>query len=61
MTQLINGQWQAGLGEQMQSLNPANQEIIWQGKSATIEQVEQAVMAARTAQFDWFMLGLMRV
>ncbi|GGI79020.1 succinylglutamate-semialdehyde dehydrogenase [Shewanella gelidii] len=57
MTQFINGQWQAGAGHSMTSSNPANQQVIWQGLTATNEQVQQAVMAAREAQFDWFMLG----
>ncbi|RLV58124.1 succinylglutamate-semialdehyde dehydrogenase [Parashewanella curva] len=57
MTQFINGQWVAGAGHEMTSTNPANQESIWNGVSATPEQVDTAVMAARKAQFDWFMLG----
>ncbi|MCH4294572.1 succinylglutamate-semialdehyde dehydrogenase [Shewanella sp. 3B26] len=57
MTQFINGQWLAGEGKQMQSNNPANGEVIWQGKAALPAQVDAAVMAARNAQFDWFMLG----
>ncbi|MBT1443827.1 succinylglutamate-semialdehyde dehydrogenase [Shewanella sp. JM162201] len=57
MTQFINGQWLAGEGKSMQSVNPANGEVIWQAKSATPIQVDAAVMAARAAQFDWFMLG----
>lgn len=57
MTQFINGQWMAGEGHAMTSINPANGESVWQGTSATAEQVELAVNAARSAQFDWFMLG----
>ncbi|QSX40239.1 succinylglutamate-semialdehyde dehydrogenase [Shewanella cyperi] len=57
MTQFIQGQWLAGEGKDMQSINPANGEVIWTGKSATPAQVDAAVMAARNAQFDWFMLG----
>ncbi|QYJ74768.1 succinylglutamate-semialdehyde dehydrogenase [Shewanella sp. FJAT-52076] len=57
MTQFINGQWLAGEGKEMQSKNPANGEVIWQGKAAVPAQVQAAVMAARDAQFDWFMLG----
>ncbi|WP_394205879.1 succinylglutamate-semialdehyde dehydrogenase [Shewanella waksmanii] len=58
MTQFINGQWVEGLGHDVTSTNPANQQQIWQGKTATPEQVASAVNAARDAQFDWFMLGL---
>ncbi|QSX36630.1 succinylglutamate-semialdehyde dehydrogenase [Shewanella sedimentimangrovi] len=57
MTQFIQGQWLAGEGKDMQSINPANGDVIWTGKSATPAQVDAAVMAARNAQFDWFMLG----
>ncbi|ABM01212.1 succinylglutamate-semialdehyde dehydrogenase [Shewanella amazonensis] len=57
MTQFINGQWLAGEGKEMQSKNPANGEVIWQGKAAVPAQVQAAVMAARDAQFEWFMLG----
>ncbi|WP_394130392.1 succinylglutamate-semialdehyde dehydrogenase [Shewanella maritima] len=57
MTQFIQGQWLAGQGHSVSSTNPANQQVIWQGNTATVEQVNQAVDAARKAQFDWFMLG----
>jgi len=57
MTQFIKGQWIAGLGHAVTSINPANNEIIWQGNTATSAQVSLAVEAAREAQFDWFMLG----
>ncbi|QYK09756.1 succinylglutamate-semialdehyde dehydrogenase [Shewanella mangrovisoli] len=57
MTHFIKGQWQAGKGHDVASSNPANGEIIWRGQTATAEQVNAAVDAAREAQFDWFMLG----
>ncbi|MCL1114527.1 MULTISPECIES: succinylglutamate-semialdehyde dehydrogenase [Shewanella] len=57
MTQYIQGQWLAGEGHDVNSINPANGEVIWQGKTATPSQVNAAVDAARAAQFDWFMLG----
>ncbi|MGB0893707.1 MAG: succinylglutamate-semialdehyde dehydrogenase [Parashewanella sp.] len=57
MTQFINGQWVAGQGHEMASTNPANNETIWRGVSATADQVNTAVEAARKSQFDWFMLG----
>lgn len=52
----INGEWQAGLGHQIQSLNPARNEVIWQGETATAEQVDQAVMAARQAFNSWALM-----
>ena len=53
MTQWISGQWVAGQGEPMTSVTPYSNEAIWQGDSATPEQVELAVKAARTAFSDW--------
>jgi succinylglutamic semialdehyde dehydrogenase len=52
-TQLINGAWQAGLGHSFESLNPAKNEVVWQGNAATKEQVDQAVSAARSAFATW--------
>lgn len=57
MTQYIQGQWLAGEGHEINSKNPANGDVIWQGNTATAAQVNAAVDAARAAQFDWFMLG----
>ncbi|GAA5138002.1 succinylglutamate-semialdehyde dehydrogenase [Thalassotalea piscium] len=51
--QLINGTWQVGLGHDVSSLNPAKNEIIWQGKSASAEQVNQAILSARKAFITW--------
>lgn len=51
--QLINGQWQAGLGHDVSSVNPARNDVIWQGKTASPEQVDQAIHSARTAFESW--------
>lgn len=51
--QLINGQWQSGLGHDVTSLNPARNEVIWQGKTASPEQVNEAVLSARSAFESW--------
>ncbi|CAM4290973.1 succinylglutamate-semialdehyde dehydrogenase [Vibrio agarivorans] len=53
MTHWIAGQWIAGQGEAMQSVSPFNDEVIWQGDSATPAQVESAVSAARVAFSSW--------
>ncbi len=53
MTQWIAGQWQQGEGELITSISPYNNEEIWQGKSATANQVVEAVSAARTAYLTW--------
>lgn len=52
-TQLIDNQWQAGLGHDFSSINPNNGEVVWQGKAATAEQVADAIKAARSAQLGW--------
>ncbi|WP_318461420.1 succinylglutamate-semialdehyde dehydrogenase [Photobacterium leiognathi] len=53
MSQWIAGQWIAGAGEAMSSLNPFTDEVIWQGEAATGEQVTDAVDAARHALLQW--------
>ncbi|MBY5981674.1 succinylglutamate-semialdehyde dehydrogenase [Ferrimonas balearica] len=58
MTHFINGQWCEGQGPEFRSLNPAANEVIWQGRGASAEQVEQAIQAARAAQLPWFLGGL---
>jgi succinylglutamic semialdehyde dehydrogenase len=50
---LINGQWQAGEGEGFISINPANNEQLWQGEAASAAQVNAAVDAAREAFIPW--------
>jgi succinylglutamic semialdehyde dehydrogenase len=50
---LINGQWQAGLGDLFVSKEPASQDIVWQGRSANKDQIHQAVLAASDA-FDYW-------
>lgn len=51
--QFINGEWLAGQGDAFSSLNPANNEVIWQANSATAEQVDTAVKSAREAFYSW--------
>lgn len=52
-TQLINGTWLEGKGLGFTSLNPAKNEVVWSGKSATKQQVDDAVNSARTAFCEW--------
>jgi len=51
--QFINGQWHAGQGHELESLNPSTDEPLWQAKSATVAQVNDAVLAARAAFLPW--------
>lgn len=53
----INGEWQAGRGDTLESFNPATGESIWQGQGASTEQVAAAVAAARLACADWAAAG----
>jgi succinylglutamic semialdehyde dehydrogenase len=56
--QFINGTWQAGLGHNVSSLNPARNEVIWQGKTANEEQVNNAISGARAAFEQWANISL---
>ncbi|ASG64914.1 succinylglutamate-semialdehyde dehydrogenase [Idiomarina piscisalsi] len=51
--QFINGAWEAGEGQKFDSVDPARNEVIWSGESASANQVEKAVMAAREAFPEW--------
>lgn len=51
----INGKWQAGKGTAFSSLNPALNQVVWEGESATAEQVDEAITAAREAFYSWSM------
>jgi succinylglutamic semialdehyde dehydrogenase len=51
--QLINGQWLAGEGHDVTSVNPARNDIIWQGKTASPAQVAVAIKSARSAFETW--------
>lgn len=50
---LINGQWVSGEGHDVESVDPAKNTVIWQAKSASAQQVDQAVAAARNAFDAW--------
>ncbi|AWL13170.1 Succinylglutamate-semialdehyde dehydrogenase [Saliniradius amylolyticus] len=55
MTQahFIDGTWHEGQGHDVKSVDPAKNEVIWQARSATPEQVDAAVKAARNAFLEW--------
>lgn len=52
-THYINGEWLAGEGHAIQSVDPAKNAIIWEGKSASPSQVDSAIRAARAAAPAW--------
>tara|TARA_Y100000052_G_scaffold26765_2_gene32422 strand:- start:45564 stop:47015 length:1452 start_codon:yes stop_codon:yes gene_type:complete len=49
----IQGHWQQGQGERLQSVDPANGEIVWEGAAANPEDVNAAFAAARAAFPAW--------
>ncbi len=51
--QLINGLWIKGEGDALKSINPVSQKTVWQGNTATAQQVDEAVDAARAAFPSW--------
>lgn len=51
--QFINDQWLAGEGKTFKSIDPARNEVVWSGESASEQQVDTAVMAARAAFPEW--------
>lgn len=55
ITHYINGQWLAGNGDAMNSIDPAKNQIVWEGISASEAQVDDAISAARTAFVEWSM------
>lgn len=54
---LIGPQWVEGKGPQMWSYNPATQAILWQGNSASLEQIDAAIQAAKHAFSSWSRLS----
>ncbi len=53
-TQLfIDGYWQPGSGAPFQSRNPGNNELVWEGASASAQDVDRAVLSARRAFASW--------
>lgn len=51
--QFIQGQWVQGEGTQFESLDPAKNQVVWQGQAASEAQVSQAFNAARAAFDAW--------
>lgn len=50
----LNGQWVTGDGEFFSSTCPVNDEVVWQGNAASIDQVDLAFQAARAAFGPWW-------
>jgi len=53
LSNFIKGQWKAGSGEQLVTINPANGEQTYASNAATAADVNEAVAAARAAFDEW--------
>jgi len=53
MTHLINNHWLNGNGPAFDSVNPANNDVLWQGQGADAAQVDAAIVSARAAFPAW--------
>lgn len=49
----IDGLWLEGHGDPFESLQPVTGDTVWDGTSASIEDVDAAVREARNAFVDW--------
>ncbi|RLU02064.1 MAG: succinylglutamate-semialdehyde dehydrogenase [Ketobacter sp.] len=54
----IDQQWSQGHGPEWASMDPVDEQVVWQGRAAAKEQVSEAVMAARSAYTGWSRLAL---
>lgn len=57
-TLYICGQWHIGHGPLLQSINPATEEMVWQGLTADENDVNLAIESARSAYPEWFESGI---
>lgn len=55
--QFIKGEWYKGSGPLLQSTNPADNSIVWQGTQATDEEINNAHAAAKQAISTWSSLS----
>lgn len=53
-----NGKWKKGAGPLFTSQNPASGEIIWEGSSASANDVQESISYARHAFEDWSKLPM---
>lgn len=53
----INGKWTPGQGPVLQSFNPANKQVIWEGATASQTDVEASCQSAQQALQTWSALA----
>ena len=58
LSNFINGLWVTGTGAQFSVVNPADDQMIWQGHEAAEAEVQQACSAARASFNGWAQVGL---
>lgn len=58
MSHYIAGKWIEAQGRPFTSIQPATEELLWQGHYATTEEIEAAIQAAQAAQPGWAQLDL---
>ncbi|MBJ15299.1 MAG: succinylglutamate-semialdehyde dehydrogenase [Legionellaceae bacterium] len=58
LSHYLDGQPHRGSGRMLESINPANGQVIWQGTHAKAEEIEQAIASATKAHFAWSALKL---
>lgn len=49
----VAGQWQQGQGHALDSINPADESVVWAGNTASADDVDAAITAARAAFPAW--------
>jgi succinylglutamic semialdehyde dehydrogenase len=57
-THFVDGRWIEGEGDPFSSEDPAEGEVVWEGRAATEKEVAQAAAAARRAFASWADMGL---
>ncbi|MGZ8293852.1 MAG: succinylglutamate-semialdehyde dehydrogenase [Telluria sp.] len=58
LSNYINGQWEAGSGAELSTIDPASGRQTWTSRESTPDDVARAVQAARAAFDDWAMAPL---
>ena len=58
MSHYIDGHWHKGCGQTIQSVNPADNTLIWEGFTANFDEVSQAFSAAQKAFKKWAILSV---
>lgn len=56
--QFLSGVWESDGGAELHSHCPSSGALVWQGRAATLEQVDRAFAAARAAQSKWWACSL---